>query len=240
MRVYVCPIAGTPSCRRTRSSGRSTSRSTGSASRPRTHARTPDAGWSAGADLETLLRRGAARRTQLTPVDERWHRVRADLPAPASRRAHLLTLRGSARLQRDDFPGNTPRSMVTSRGGRRSHGLAFTPPSGGDLVAAVAALSLVAAGCSDDDGGETGATGGPIDGRRHGPGVRGHPRPSSSAPAGEVTFNVTNKGPEDVHEFVVFETDLAPDALPTVADGSVDEEGEGVELDRRDRGHRGG
>ena len=32
------------------------------------------------------------------------------------------------------------------------------------------------------------------------------------------------------HEFVVFKTDLAPDALPTGEDGSVDEEGEGVEL----------
>jgi hypothetical protein len=52
----------------------------------------------------------------------------------------------------------------------------------------------------------------------------------SSAPAGDVTFDVTNEGPDDVHEFVVFKTDLAPDALPTVADGSVDEEGEGVEL----------
>ena len=51
-----------------------------------------------------------------------------------------------------------------------------------------------------------------------------------SAPAGDVTFNVTNTGPEDIHEFVVFMTDLAPDALPTAPDGSVDEEGEGVEL----------
>jgi hypothetical protein len=37
-------------------------------------------------------------------------------------------------------------------------------------------------------------------------------------------------GPEDTHEFVVFKTDLGPDALPTAADGSVDETGEGVEL----------
>ena len=51
-----------------------------------------------------------------------------------------------------------------------------------------------------------------------------------SAPAGDVTFAVTNDGPEDTHEFVVFKTDLAPDALPTASDGSVDEEGEGVEL----------
>jgi uncharacterized cupredoxin-like copper-binding protein len=52
----------------------------------------------------------------------------------------------------------------------------------------------------------------------------------TSAPAGDITFHVTNNGPDDVHEFVVFKTDLAPDALPTNEDGSVDEEGEGVEL----------
>jgi uncharacterized cupredoxin-like copper-binding protein len=45
-----------------------------------------------------------------------------------------------------------------------------------------------------------------------------------------VTFTVNNTGPEDTHEFVVFKTDLAPDALPTAPDGSVDEEGEGVQL----------
>ena len=53
---------------------------------------------------------------------------------------------------------------------------------------------------------------------------------SPSAAAGDVTFNATNTGPDDVHEFVVFLTDLAPDALPTNEDGSVDEEGEGLEL----------
>jgi uncharacterized cupredoxin-like copper-binding protein len=52
---------------------------------------------------------------------------------------------------------------------------------------------------------------------------------AASAPAGDVTFNVTNDGPDDTHEFVVFKTDLAPDALPTNEDGTVDEEGEGVE-----------
>ena len=55
---------------------------------------------------------------------------------------------------------------------------------------------------------------------------------SSSAKSGEVTFNVENKGPS-VHEFVVFKTDLAPDALPTKQDENgieiVDEEGQGVE-----------
>jgi uncharacterized cupredoxin-like copper-binding protein len=55
---------------------------------------------------------------------------------------------------------------------------------------------------------------------------------STSAKAGEVTFKVKNNGPS-VHEFVVFKTDLAPDALPTKEDENgiviVDEEGQGVE-----------
>jgi uncharacterized cupredoxin-like copper-binding protein len=51
-----------------------------------------------------------------------------------------------------------------------------------------------------------------------------------SVPAGSVTFTATNSGPDDPHELVVMKTDLAPGALPTADDGSVDEEGEGVEL----------
>lgn len=55
---------------------------------------------------------------------------------------------------------------------------------------------------------------------------------TSSAAAGEVTFKVENNGPS-VHEFVVFKTDLAPDALPTKDDENgieiVDEEGQGIE-----------
>jgi uncharacterized cupredoxin-like copper-binding protein len=51
---------------------------------------------------------------------------------------------------------------------------------------------------------------------------------SASAPAGSVTFDVTNNGKID-HEFVVFKTDLAADKLPLTADGTtVDEEGTGV------------
>ena len=98
------------------------------------------------------------------------------------------------------------------------------------FVATVAALSLVAAGCGDDDeGGETAATGGgtTVDVTLQEFAVI---PASSSAPAGDVTFNVTNEGPDDVHEFVVFRSDLAPDALPTAEDGSVEETGEGVEL----------
>ena len=55
------------------------------------------------------------------------------------------------------------------------------------------------------------------------------PEPAT-APAGDVTFHVTNDGPDDIHEFVILKTDLAPESLPTGEDGSVDEEGEGIEL----------
>jgi uncharacterized cupredoxin-like copper-binding protein len=47
--------------------------------------------------------------------------------------------------------------------------------------------------------------------------------------AGTITFTITNNGPDDAHEFVVIKTDLAATDLPTVADGSVDEEGAGIE-----------
>jgi uncharacterized cupredoxin-like copper-binding protein len=50
---------------------------------------------------------------------------------------------------------------------------------------------------------------------------------STSAPAGKITFAVSNDGPS-THEFVVFDTDLAADQLPTDSEGDVDEEGDGV------------
>jgi uncharacterized cupredoxin-like copper-binding protein len=49
-------------------------------------------------------------------------------------------------------------------------------------------------------------------------------------PAGEITFAVTNDGPEDVHEFVIIQTDLAPDELPTDENGAVTEEGDGMQV----------
>jgi uncharacterized cupredoxin-like copper-binding protein len=51
---------------------------------------------------------------------------------------------------------------------------------------------------------------------------------TNSAAAGELTFGIQNDA-DQTHEFVIFKTDLAPDALPTNEDGDVDEEGEGVE-----------
>jgi plastocyanin len=50
----------------------------------------------------------------------------------------------------------------------------------------------------------------------------------TTAPVGEVIINIQNIG-EETHEFVVVRTDLGFRDLPTVADGSVDEEGEGIE-----------
>jgi uncharacterized cupredoxin-like copper-binding protein len=56
-----------------------------------------------------------------------------------------------------------------------------------------------------------------------------NPSPDS-VPAGEVTFSITNDGPDDIHEFVVIATDLDPGALPTDETGTVDENGEGIEV----------
>ena len=53
---------------------------------------------------------------------------------------------------------------------------------------------------------------------------------SNSVPTGSVTFQVTNAGPADVHEFVVLKTDLDPGALPVDANGAVTEEGAGIEV----------
>jgi uncharacterized cupredoxin-like copper-binding protein len=89
------------------------------------------------------------------------------------------------------------------------------------ILALASTLGLAAAGCSSDEGGGTVAV--TLQEFAVVPA-------ESSIAAGEVTFEVTNEGPDDTHEFVVFKTDLAPDALPTGEDGSVDEAGEGLEL----------
>lgn len=51
----------------------------------------------------------------------------------------------------------------------------------------------------------------------------------SSVSAGHITFHVSNAG-EDMHEFLVIKTDLAPDMLPTEDDGSYMEDGPGTDL----------
>ena len=85
-------------------------------------------------------------------------------------------------------------------------------------VPMILGVVLVTASCGDDEGGVSATLADfsiTLD--------------SDSAPAGEVTFDVTNDA-EQTHEFVVFQTDLAQDQLPTDENGDVDEEGEGVTL----------
>ena len=52
----------------------------------------------------------------------------------------------------------------------------------------------------------------------------------ATASAGDITFQITNDGPADVHEFVVLRTDLDPADLPTDEHGAVTEDGEGIEV----------
>jgi len=55
---------------------------------------------------------------------------------------------------------------------------------------------------------------------------------ANTAPAGKVTFHVTNTATDQNHEFVIFKTDLPEDQLPLKDDGNgnmiIDEEGPGV------------
>ena len=51
---------------------------------------------------------------------------------------------------------------------------------------------------------------------------------TDSIKAGDVVFHVTNDATDQVHEFVIFKTDLPADQLPLTADGIVDEEGAGI------------
>src|SRR5262245_38319694 len=110
----------------------------------------------------------------------------------------------------------------------------------GMALAALTTLSLVSAGCGSNGGGPSGSSIGTTpQGTTGGATASGITvnvteqefailPASATAPAGPVTFKVTNTGPDEVHEFVVLSTELAPDALPTKQDGSADEEGAGV------------
>ncbi len=101
----------------------------------------------------------------------------------------------------------------------------------GVLVVVVGALAACG---NDDEGGEATGDGGTeptagatVDVTLQEFAVGASP---AEAPAGSVTFEVTNDGPEDVHEFVVISTDLEPTALPTDEDGAVEEDGAGIEV----------
>jgi uncharacterized cupredoxin-like copper-binding protein len=87
-------------------------------------------------------------------------------------------------------------------------------------VALAGVLGLVGTSCSGGDKGTVGVTEKDFE----------ITLDKSTAEAGPVTFEVKNDGPS-THEFVVFKSDLAPDALPTKDENGVqivDEEGEGV------------
>src|SRR5207342_3131787 len=85
-------------------------------------------------------------------------------------------------------------------------------------VPMILGLVLVTTSCSGDDDGGVGVTLADFT-------ITVDP---DSASAGDVTFDITNDSGQ-THEFVVFNTDLAPDQLPTDEGGDVDEAGEGVE-----------
>jgi len=90
-------------------------------------------------------------------------------------------------------------------------------------IAAAAVVMLGAVACSSSSSTSTSSAGGTDTG-----GVSATEKDfsielgSSSAPAGSVTFDISNEGPS-AHEFVIIKTDLAPDALPT-KDGAVEED----------------
>ncbi|MGH2671470.1 MAG: hypothetical protein ACRDHC_00680 [Actinomycetota bacterium] len=98
------------------------------------------------------------------------------------------------------------------------------------VMSVVVGLALVAASCGDDDDGT--ADGGTAADNTVSATLADYSitLDSSSAPAGDLTFEVTNDAGQ-VHEFVVLKTDLAQDALPTDDAGDVDEAGDpGIEL----------
>lgn len=98
------------------------------------------------------------------------------------------------------------------------------------LIGALGALALVATGCAPGQGGSPTAaspatTAVEVKLQEWAVGTD-----VTTAPAGMVTFSVTNEGPDDVHEFVVIKTDLSLVDLPTDETGAVDEAGGGMEV----------
>jgi uncharacterized cupredoxin-like copper-binding protein len=104
------------------------------------------------------------------------------------------------------------------------------------VLAAVSVISLAIAACSTGTSSPSAAPASPSASGAGGTTVQVALQEWSvlpaadSAPAGSVTFQVSNTGPEDTHEFVVLKTDLDPGALPTDDTGAVTEEGEGIEV----------
>ena len=99
-------------------------------------------------------------------------------------------------------------------------------------ILAALALSLTLAACGDDDDGASTAT--PTAASTDATTLNVELKDfeiitdPASGPPGDFDFQITNSGPS-VHEFVVAKTDLAAANLPTLNDGSVDEESSQLE-----------
>jgi uncharacterized cupredoxin-like copper-binding protein len=94
------------------------------------------------------------------------------------------------------------------------------------LLIAAALAGVVLAGCGSDKPEATSAEPVTVDVRLQ----EWSFQPSqTTASAGAITFRATNSGKE-VHELVLFKSDLAPEALPVDQDGAVDEQGDGLEF----------
>jgi len=116
--------------------------------------------------------------------------------------------------------------------GLRRHGPAY--PRLIVVAAALALAAVVLPACGGDDGDTAETTPAATDGATDGASVAvtlqefAVSADPASAPSGSVTFSVTNTGPDDVHEFVIIQTDLAATELPVDDDGAVLEDGEGM------------
>lgn len=100
------------------------------------------------------------------------------------------------------------------------------------LIAATAALSLAIAGCTASASPSASAGGDGTEATTVAVALREWAvvPAADSAEAGDITFEVTNDKPADVHEFVVLKTDLDPADLPVDENGVVSEAGEGIEV----------
>lgn len=90
------------------------------------------------------------------------------------------------------------------------------------LLGGLLAISVLLVACGGDDDDDDGDDAGPsttVDATVREWAIEAA---ISSAPAGEIAFDVDNRGPAFPHQFKVIRTDLAHDALPVVGD-QVDE-----------------
>lgn len=129
----------------------------------------------------------------------------------------LLLLGGGACSSNGGGNGETPTATAMSGGGTPT----ATQPNTGEAPTATQATGNGTPAATQPSGGGTNVN---VDLYEFGvlPSV-------DTATAGPITFNANNIGGID-HEMLIVKTDLAPDALPTNADGSVDETAAGLQV----------